>query len=455
MNSRRAMLAVRIAGALLAVAIVSAPAPARNPIIANQGVNDPHIHIFGETAYLYASHDKSPYSKSFVMEDWQVWKSKDLVHWELASTLLPAQTYIGPNFTSAWATDVAEKNGKYYWYFSQGAEQTGVVVGDTPAGPWRDPLGKPLLAADLTPTHEYDPGILSVGDDRYIVFGVFDYYIAKLADDMTSLAEAPRKIDIVGARGPYSDVTTGPFAGKNTDDKAFLHERGGKYYLSWGAFYAIGDTPYGPYTYAGTILEQDSFAPGYDKPTWPHGFRQGRHGSFFTWHGQWYYAYCDISKSANRYFRDSFISYVHYRDDGTIAPIRVDGVGVGEYDAAAGPIEAEDFFLTRGMTVREQRGASGGFAALSEEVESVLRYPSIHGLAGTSALELAGESSAPVTLSVRRVGATAPIVQMTVRLRLGTPTRIALGALGDTESLEIHIANPGRATIAFDTLRFR
>ena len=111
---------------------------AANPIIPNQGVNDPHIHVFDGKAYLYATHDKSADNTTFIMEDWWIWSSEDLVNWTQESVLNPEDTYIGKGFKSAWATDAAEKNGKYYWYFSEANEQTGVVVGETPIGPWKD-----------------------------------------------------------------------------------------------------------------------------------------------------------------------------------------------------------------------------------------------------------------------------------------------------------------------------
>ena len=128
----------------------------KNPIIPKQGANDPHIRIFNGKAYLSASHDKSIDNKSFIMEDWWLWSSDNLVDWKLESVLKPEQTYIGKPFSSCWATDIAFRNGKYYWYFSEGNQQTGVVVGDSPSGPWKDPLGKPLLTSEMTPTHEYD-----------------------------------------------------------------------------------------------------------------------------------------------------------------------------------------------------------------------------------------------------------------------------------------------------------
>ena len=366
---------------------------AANPIIPNQGVNDPHIHIFDGKAYLYATHDKSAKNTTFIMEDWWIWSSEDLVNWTRESVLNPEDTYIGKGFKSAWATDAAERNGKYYWYFSEANEQTGVVVGETPIGPWKDILGKPLLTSEMTSTHEYDPGILKDGEDHYIIFGAFNYHIAKLNDDMISLAEAPKPVDVINARGPYTDSSDGPFAGTGTDDKPFLHKRGDIYYLSWGAFYATAESPYGPYTYRGEILSDVSFQDGTESPTWPHGYLQGRHGSFFEMNGQTYYAYCDISQTGNRYFRDTFISYVHYRQDGSIQPLRVDLTGVGEYDASKGKIEAEDYFESDGFEKLEL--GSGGFGVSPKKDSAVLTFPNIHGLKDKTVLTATFSNSVP------------------------------------------------------------
>lgn len=355
---------------------------AQNPIVPNQGLNDPHMHVFNDTAYVYASHDKSIKNKKFMMEDWWVWSSPDLVNWTKRSVLNPKDTYIGKDFTRCWATDVAYRNGKYYWYFSEGNQQTGVVVGDTPVGPWRDPLGKPLLTSELTPTDEYDMAIFEENGAYYIIFGVWGYYIAKLNYDMISLAEKPRKIVINNPRGPYNQ--DGKNTEKPTDDKPFLHKYNGKYYLSWGCFYAMSDNLYGPYDYKDSVIKEESFAKGYDAPTWPNGFLQGRHGSFFEWNNQWYYTYCDISQTGNRYFRDTFISYIHYKENGEMATIRVDGVGVANYNANQ-KIEAEDYFKAEGITKIE---TNNGFAMATIANKSYLNYPNVKGLEKYSKIKI-------------------------------------------------------------------
>ena len=106
-----------------------------NPILPGQGVCDPQVRVYDGEVYLYATHDASPASRTFVMRDWWVWKSLDLVTWTQVSVLKPEQTYWGKPSTQCWATDAARRDGKYYFYFSRGPAEIGVVEGPSPAGP--------------------------------------------------------------------------------------------------------------------------------------------------------------------------------------------------------------------------------------------------------------------------------------------------------------------------------
>lgn len=52
---------------------------------------------------------------------------------------------MGAGSTRCWATETATKNGQYYFYFSNGNDDTGVMVADNPEGPYKDASGKPML----------------------------------------------------------------------------------------------------------------------------------------------------------------------------------------------------------------------------------------------------------------------------------------------------------------------
>lgn len=332
---------------LLAAAYNTAPALARpfgsesrplltgNPLHLPMGVCDPQVRIYDDVVWLYATHDASPTSRIFTMNDWQIWRSKDLVSWSHEGTLRPEETYFGRPSSQCWATDAARRHDKYYLYFSMGPENIGVVVSDKPAGPWHDPLGKALIAKGQVATEARDPGIFQEADGTsYIVFGTFDYYIARLADDMISLAEPPKRIIIADPEGPY-----GP--GK-TDDKPFLHRRGEFYYLSWGTYYGMGTSPYGPFECKGALLKpenveatflNDGSMRGRYAP--PPGFRPknwlnfDRHGSFFKWRRRWFFVCNDQSQAGTTaLYRQSVIFDVHYLPDGRIAPLKLTRDGV-------------------------------------------------------------------------------------------------------------------------------
>jgi arabinoxylan arabinofuranohydrolase len=372
---------------------------AQNPLPqVKAGMTDPHIHVYDGVAYLTVGHDSSIYNKHFNMDYWAMYSSRDLVNWKTEYTLRPEETFIGKPDKACWATDFIKKDGRFYWYISQHNLAIGVMTAQSPGGPWTDPLGKPMIKQGTVPTDPYDPAVVEYNGNYYIIFGVWNYYIARLNNDMISLAEEPRKIIINNPRGPYN------LDGKNkespTDDKPFVHIYNGKFYLSWGCFYAMSDNMYGPYEYKDAILNDSSFAAGYKEPTWPKGFRQGRHGSFFQMNHQWYFSYCDISQTGNRFFRSSFISYVHYKENGEMAPIRVDGIGVGQYDAGQGPIEAEDYFNASKMDIQEN--AAGGFVIANINNGGFVTFPNIKGLAKKTKISFRAKTFADVKIEVHQ-----------------------------------------------------
>ena len=93
----------------------------------------------------------------------------------------------------------------------------------------------------------------------------------------------------------------------------------------------MADNVYGPYDCRGSIIREENVAVThrYEK----HCITHDRHGSFFEWHGQWYFICNDQSQTRNRYFRDSSLCYVFYKANGDIAPVRLDAAGVCLPDA--------------------------------------------------------------------------------------------------------------------------
>ena len=47
---------------------------------------------------------------------------------------------------------------------------------------------------------------------------------------------------------------------QHKDDKPFLHKMNGLYYLSWGCWYAVGSSPYGPFNFSGSVINSTALA---------------------------------------------------------------------------------------------------------------------------------------------------------------------------------------------------
>lgn len=336
----------------------------KNPIIPRMGVCDPHMHVFNGRVWLHATHDAIPGSSYFSMHDWQIWSSADCVEWQLESVVRPEDFHMGPS-SDCWAVDCEERNGKYYYYFSDGNMRTGVGVGDSPAGPFKDVLGKPLLDGTLTTTREYDPCVFKDDDgEYYLVFGGpswcygegCGYFIARLNEDMVSFAETPRRLEV----------------NHPADDKASLNKFGGRYYLTYGGHYAISDNIYGPYEYKGhTGASED-------------------HTSYFEWNGQIFNAITVFDHYG--LYRSAGMCYVHIRDNGDLVtdPLIVE-YGVGQYDSDWNRIEAEWFM--RGVNVKkaEIHNYPGFFVSCTQE--AVLVYPKVRNLSNKRGLSLKASCS--------------------------------------------------------------
>src|SRR5574344_2323552 len=115
----------------------------RNPLIAEAGMSDPHMLVEGDVCYLFSGHDVGAGVSDWIMPDWNIYRSTDLLSWDLVGTICPEDTYMGAGSTDCWAGDIVSRNGKYYWYFSDRKRSVGVMVASKPEGPYKDALGNP------------------------------------------------------------------------------------------------------------------------------------------------------------------------------------------------------------------------------------------------------------------------------------------------------------------------
>ena len=332
---------------------------AQNPIIKDIGMSDPHVRVFNDTIYLYCGHDSHPDDETWVMKEWRIFSTNDLINWKQEGIISPRDNYMDDNSTDCWAGDAATRNGKYYFYFSDRKRSVGVMVSESPKGPFKDALGKPLVS----PMH--DPTILVDNDKQktpYLIYGDKEgggFHIARLNEDMISTAEDPRPVEINGKEWQEAPAWM---------DKNYIFKHQDTYYLIWGRDYATSKNIYGPYECTGAVGNG-------------HNLSEYAHGSFFWWKGQFYHIWCYYLRPGFKY-RESIITYCHFNDNGHIVTDtdfldKHFETGVGQYEASWSEIQAE-WYYEKSPGISKEVNADGGFRASNIMNESWLRFANIN-----------------------------------------------------------------------------
>ena len=120
-----------------------------NPIIKNIYTADPAPMVYGDTLYLYVTHDEDELINDFyTMFDWRCYSTKDMVNWTDHGKIFSLDDIEWAD-DRAWAPQAVERNGKFYLYCpvhkTNGGMAIAVGVSDSPTGPFTD-LGYPLVA---------------------------------------------------------------------------------------------------------------------------------------------------------------------------------------------------------------------------------------------------------------------------------------------------------------------
>lgn len=313
------------------------------PLVTHMYTADPSAHVFEDKLYIYPSHDIDagiPFNDNgdhFGMEDYHVLRM-DSPDGEVVDCGVALHVKDVPwAERQMWDSDVACRDGQYFMYFPaktrDGHFYIGVAVSDKPEGPFT-PEAEPMAGS-----YSIDPSIFRDDDGSYYMYfggiwgGQLQKYrdnvysedneepedhepalgprVARLADDMKQMAEAPREVLIVDEAG--EPLKAGDHE-RRFFEASWLHKYQGKYYLSYSTgnthflCYATGDNPYGPFTYQGKIL-----TPVIGWTT---------HHSICEFQGKWYLFYhdCVLSKGVT-HLRSIKMTELHYDAQGRIQTI--------------------------------------------------------------------------------------------------------------------------------------
>lgn len=297
--------------------------PGQNPLFTNALTADPAALVVGDRVYLYVGHDKATPGGWFNMPEWLCYSTTDMKNWTAHGPVLKAADFQGANSWAAWAGQVVEKEGKYYFYVTLDRKDghfITVAVGDSPTGPFKEARpGQPLITDDMTTdshraNSDIDPTVF-IDDDGtpWMMWGNGDFYMVKLNRNMVELDGEITKV-------PFRNVAEGPW----------LFKRGDLYYNVYAAdapgvqpeqiAYAMAPSINGPWTYGGLLTSSAK-----------HGFTI--HPSVIEFKNQWYFFYHDGSYSFNGTpggdcRRQVCVEYLYFNKDGSIKPITLTTEGV-------------------------------------------------------------------------------------------------------------------------------
>ncbi|MGP3957707.1 family 43 glycosylhydrolase [Nonomuraea sp. 3N208] len=273
---------------------------------------DPNLVVFGDRFYLYPTTDGFP---GWSGTQFKAFSSTDLVHWTDHGVILDLGPDVSWADNSAWAPAIAEKDGKYYFYFSGGmasgntAKHLGVAVADSPTGPFRDALGKPLVPAGTYSGQMIDPAVFQDDDGQhYLYWGNGNSYQVPLNADMVS----------------FDAVKLKTYKPDGYNEGSFVIKRDGTYYFMWSendtrsedyqVAYATGETPLGPWTKRGVILRKNLAL----------GIKGTGHHSVIRVPGtdDWYIAYHRFAiPGGDGTHRETTVDRLEFGDDGLIKPV--------------------------------------------------------------------------------------------------------------------------------------
>ncbi|MCM1489835.1 MAG: glycoside hydrolase family 43 protein [Muribaculum sp.] len=253
---------------LLVAFIVSVLAmSADNPIVQTCFTTDPAPMVHGDRLYVYTGHDENG-ADFFWMQEWRVYSTEDMVNWTDHGSPLAIEDFSWGD-DRAWAPQCIERNGKFYFYVPlhsklSGAMAIGVAVSDSPTGPFKDAIGKPLADGNWA---YIDPTVFIDDDGQaYLYWGNPEIYYVKLNEDMISFKGDVRKLDMTVegfGKGRMVEMEPGKDYRTTYTEGPWIQKRNGKYQMIYAAggipehiAYSESDTPVGPWKYKGIIMNQ-------------------------------------------------------------------------------------------------------------------------------------------------------------------------------------------------------
>ncbi|OJX92517.1 MAG: carbohydrate-binding protein [Paludibacter sp. 47-17] len=254
MQVHSTLAAITIALVMAATLPAQTGIPPQRPMIQTKYTADPAPLVYNDTVFLYVSHDEDD-AIGFKMLDWLLYTSTDMVNWQERGAVASLKDFKwARQDNGAWAVQCIERNGKFYLYCPMHGGGIGVLVADSPYGPFKDPLGKALITGENV-WHDIDPTPFIDDDGQaYLYWGNPHLFYVKLNEDMISYS---------------GEIVKEPTKPTNYQEGPWVWKRNGMYYLAYastccpeGIGYAMSASPVGPWEYKGMIVDASEKSRG-------------------------------------------------------------------------------------------------------------------------------------------------------------------------------------------------
>lgn len=290
-----------------------------NPIVRHKYTADAAALVHNDTLFIFTGEDYEGGQRGYNIKNWCVFATTDMKNFWEYKIPLRATDFSWGEKNASWASQVIERNGKFYWYTSSQTTGIGVAVSNRPEGPYKDAIGKPLLTnKDSFGKHHswrtIDPTVFIDDDGQaWLYWGNGACWLVKLNKDMISYDReyGVKMVDIQGEMEfPFTEAP-------------WIHKKDGVYFLSFAVgfperiAYATSDKAEGPYTYRGIINEIA-------------GNSNTNHQAILEYKGQWYFIYHNggIQTDGGSFSRSVCIDLLEFDEDGGYKPVQMTTRGV-------------------------------------------------------------------------------------------------------------------------------
>lgn len=346
-----------------------------NPILTHTFGADPFAIEYKDRVYVYMTNDELMFDQEdqvstntySEIRSLRCISSEDLVNWTDHGLIhIGGLKGVTTWANNSWAPAAIWKNvdgvDQFFLYFANSASSIGVLTADSPTGPFRDPLGEPMIT-HKTPNCEnvtwlFDPAVFTDDDGRsYLYFG------GGVPEGKEENPDTARVIelgaDMISTVGEAA-VIQAPYLFEDSG----INKIGDTYYYSYCSNFstratAVGENvpemgeiiymtsshPMGPWEYQGSILKNPGFF---------FGTGGNNHHCMIQFKEEWYIFYhaflLQDAMGIQGGYRSINVNRVTIDETGKILPIQADRRGVSfeegaDRQAYVNPLEEQPFVM--------------------------------------------------------------------------------------------------------------